>query len=60
VAATIGGLNSTVQFAGAAPGLIGLDQFNIELGRNLAGMGEVDVVLTVDGKAANVVRINVK
>jgi uncharacterized protein (TIGR03437 family) len=60
VTAVIGGLNSSVQFAGPVPGLVGLDQFNIELGRNLAGKGEVDLILTVDGKAANVVQINFK
>lgn len=60
VTAAIGGINSSVQFAGPVPGLVGLDQFNIELGRNLAGKGEVDLILTVDGKAANVVKISIK
>jgi uncharacterized protein (TIGR03437 family) len=38
----------------------GLDQINILLTRNLVGRGEVDLVLTVDGQAANTVRVNIK
>ena len=38
----------------------GLDQVNLLLPRSLAGRGDVDVALTVDGKAANIVRINIK
>ncbi|MGH9855169.1 MAG: hypothetical protein ACREBD_35500 [Blastocatellia bacterium] len=37
-----------------------MDQVNLRLPRGLAGRGEVNVVLTVDGKTANTVRINVK
>jgi uncharacterized protein (TIGR03437 family) len=53
----IGGVNSEVLFAGDAPGFVGLDQANVRLSRSLIGRGEVDVVLTVDSKAANTVRI---
>ena len=56
----IGGLNSEVLFASAAPGFVGLDQVNARLLRGLAGRGEVDLVLAVDGKAANAVKINIK
>lgn len=49
-----------VTFAGAQPNFVGLDQVNIKLPRSLAGRGEVDVVLTVDGKAANPVRIHLR
>lgn len=36
----------------------GLDQLNIgPLPRSLAGKGEVDIVVTIDGKQANVVTI---
>jgi uncharacterized protein (TIGR03437 family) len=45
---------------GAQGSLAGLDQINIELPRSLAGRGEVDVVLMVDGKTANTVRVNFK
>ncbi|MGH9671628.1 MAG: hypothetical protein ACRD44_00470, partial [Bryobacteraceae bacterium] len=37
----------------------GLDQVNLRLSASLAGRGEVDIVLTVDGKTANVVRVNI-
>ncbi len=46
--------------AGAQGQLVGLDQTNILIPRSLIGRGPVDVVLTVDGKAANTVRINVQ
>ena len=59
VTARIGGADAIVTFAGAAPGL-GLDQVNLLLPRILIGRGEVDVELTVDGKAANTVRVHVK
>ncbi len=59
VTARLGGTNAEVLFAGAQ-GLAGLDQANLRIPRSLAGRGEVDVVITVDGKMANTVRINVK
>jgi len=37
-----------------------LGQVNARLPRSLIGRGEVEVVLTVDGKAANTVRISIK
>lgn len=60
VKAKIGGVNAAVSFAGAQGGFIGLDQVNVQLPRSLIGRGEVDVVLTVDGKAANVVKMAIK
>ncbi|MGH9842948.1 MAG: Kelch repeat-containing protein [Blastocatellia bacterium] len=61
VTATIGGLNHPVLFAGAVEGLAGLDQINVgPLSRSLTGRGEVDVVLTVDGKPANLARVSFK
>ncbi len=58
--ATLGGLNAEVLYAGAQGSLAGLDQINVRLPRSLAGRGDVDVALTVDGKAANVVQVNFK
>jgi uncharacterized protein (TIGR03437 family) len=58
--ATIGGINAQVLYSGITPGLIGLDQANLRLDRGLIGKGEVDVVLTVDGVVANIVKLNVK
>jgi uncharacterized protein (TIGR03437 family) len=60
VQATIGGVAAPAIFAGAVPGLIGADQANLRLDRSLIGRGEVDVVLTVDGKTANTVRVAIK
>jgi len=37
-----------------------MDQANLRIPRSLVGRGEVDLVLTVDGKAANTVRVNIK
>jgi uncharacterized protein (TIGR03437 family) len=56
----IGGLNSEVLFAGAQGDFVGLDQMNIRLARALIGRGEVDLVVTADGRVANTVRLNIK
>jgi uncharacterized protein (TIGR03437 family) len=55
----IGGVAHRAVFAGAQ-GMVGLDQINILLSRELIGRGEIDVVLTVDGQAANKTRIAVR
>ncbi len=60
VSATIGGTAVSVQFAGAQGDFVGLDQLNLSLPRTLIGKGEVDLVLTVDGKVANTMRVNIK
>jgi uncharacterized protein (TIGR03437 family) len=61
VSATIGGVPVMVGFAGAQTQFVGVDQLNIgPLPRNLAGRGEVDVVITVEGKVANTVKIAVE
>ncbi len=60
VGAKIGGDDAEVLFAGAQGGLVGLDQVNLRLSSALAGRGEVDVTLTVEGKAANTVKIVIK
>ncbi|MBI1763546.1 MAG: putative Ig domain-containing protein, partial [Acidobacteria bacterium] len=53
VTATLGGAPLEVVFAGNQGSLAGLDQVNLRLPRTLAGQGESDVVLTVDGRTAN-------
>ncbi len=60
VTATTGGLANEVLYAGTAPGFVGLDQVNLRLQRSLVGRGEIEVVLNVEGRAANAVRINVR
>jgi uncharacterized protein (TIGR03437 family) len=57
VTASIGGTNAGVLYAGGETGFVGLDQVNVLLPRSLIGRGEVDVVVTADGKAANTVRV---
>ena len=58
--AKIGGVDADVKFIGAQNDFAGLDQINILVPRSLAGRGEVDLILTVDGVQANVVRISIK
>lgn len=60
VTAMIGGGAQQVIFAGAHSIFAGLDQINILLNRNLAGRGNVDLILMVDGKTANTVTLNFK
>jgi uncharacterized protein (TIGR03437 family) len=58
--ASVGGANAELSYLGSQGGFVGLDQANIRLARSLAGKGEVEVKLTVDGKSSNTVRINIK
>jgi len=60
VTASIGGVSSEALFAGPQGEFVGLDQLNLRLPRSLAGRGEVDITLTVDGQTANLVRINIR
>jgi uncharacterized protein (TIGR03437 family) len=60
VAVTINGIGVPVLYAGPAPDYTGLDQVNASLIPGLRGGGESNVILTVDGQAANTVTINVQ
>ncbi|MGE0887004.1 MAG: right-handed parallel beta-helix repeat-containing protein [Blastocatellales bacterium] len=60
VSAQVGGTPATVTYVGVQGEFVGLDQANVLLPRSLIGRGEVDVVLTIDGQAANTVRISIK
>jgi uncharacterized protein (TIGR03437 family) len=60
VRVSIGGLSAEVLYSGPQGGYVGLDQVNVRLPRSLAGRGEVDLVLTVDGKAANTVKVSIR
>ncbi len=60
VAVNIGGLGAQVSYAGQQGDFVGLDQINVLLPKALAGRGEVDLVLSVDGKPANTVRVSVR
>ncbi|MDX2044028.1 MAG: kelch repeat-containing protein [Acidobacteriota bacterium] len=56
----LGGQAAQVQYAGQQGDFVGLDQVNVLLPRTLIGRGEVDLMLTADGKAANTVRLSIK
>ena len=61
VTTMVGG--ESVPVLGAVPqgDFVGLDQINIgPLPRSLAGRGEVNILLTADGKPANTVTVNVR
>jgi uncharacterized protein (TIGR03437 family) len=60
VSCAIGGEAGAVLYAGEAPGFAGLDQLNVGLPRTLAGRGEVDVIVSVEGKTANTVRVAIR
>ena len=60
VTAAIGGTDAEVLYAGPQGAYPGLDQVNVKLPRALAGRGDVDVLLNVDGKAANTVRMRIQ
>lgn len=60
VTAKIGGVAAEVSYAGAQCCFVGVDQINIKIPQALAGRGEVEVVLTIDGRETNPLRINVK
>ncbi len=58
--ATVGGLDVAIPFAGKQGGLLGVDQVNLLLPSQLAGRGEAEIQLFVDGKAANPVRVQIR
>ena len=60
VICTIGGVRVPVLYAGPQSGFPGLDQVNVALTTDLRGIGETDLVLTIDGQVSNPVRINVR
>ena len=60
VTANVGGTDVPVEYAGPQGTFLGLDQVNLRLPRTLLGRGEADIVLTVDGSAANTVTVNIR
>ena len=61
VSAVIGGARVPVIYYGPAPGFAGEDQMNIgPLPQSLAGQGNVNIVVTADGQAANTVSVTIE
>jgi uncharacterized protein (TIGR03437 family) len=60
VSVKIGGVTAEVLYAGTQGGFVGLDQMNLLLPRALAGRGEVELVVTINGQAANTVRLQIR
>jgi len=60
VKVTIGVVEVPLLYAGLQPTLTGVDQINVRLPRSLVGKGEVDLIVTVDGKMANMANVNIK
>ncbi|MCI0663509.1 MAG: hypothetical protein L0220_20800, partial [Acidobacteria bacterium] len=58
--AKVGSENAEVTFAGSQGILPGVDQVDMRLLPTLRGRGEVSVELSVDGRAANIVRVKFK
>ncbi len=60
VTVKMGGVDAQVLYTGPQGALAGLDQINILVPRSLAGRGEMEIVMIVDGQQANVTRVNIK
>lgn len=56
----IGATDVTPTFAGAQGVFTGLDQVNLQIPQSLAGAGEVNLTITVDGKTSNTVKVKIK
>ncbi|MCI0418040.1 MAG: hypothetical protein L0312_02275, partial [Acidobacteria bacterium] len=56
----IGGTDATALYAGPQEAFVGLDQVNLLAPRSLIGRGIVDVVVTIDGKVANTVKVHIR
>jgi uncharacterized protein (TIGR03437 family) len=57
VTATVGGINAPVQFAGLAPGFVGLYQVNVQVPAGVAPGPAVPLVLSQGGVSSNTVTL---
>jgi uncharacterized protein (TIGR03437 family) len=57
---TVGGVEIEPSFFGPQGALEGVEQVNLQIPQSLAGKGDVDLVLTLDGKASNTVKLLIK
>jgi hypothetical protein len=60
VTVTAGGQTVPVSFAGAQDVFYGLDQVNVLLPHSLAGIGQVEIELSIDGWDANRVTVSIR
>lgn len=58
VKAIIGGVETTAEYFGPAPGFVALDQVNLRLPIALRGRGMVDLTLVISGVSSNPITIN--
>jgi uncharacterized protein (TIGR03437 family) len=58
--ATVNGVSTSVLFAGSQMQYTGLDQLNLQLPHSLAGSGNVDILVTINGVQANLVQITIQ
>ena len=56
---TVDGKTADVQFAGAAPGFVGLNQVNVKIPPGTRSAPDIPVALSIGGKASNTVTIAV-
>lgn len=56
----IGGLDASVEYAGAQGFFAGLDQLNVKVPRGLIGRGTVNFELSLEGKTANLTTVTFK
>ena len=56
----IGGTDAAALYAGPQGAFVGLDQVNLLVPRSLIGRGVVDVVVTIDAKIANTVKVHIR
>jgi uncharacterized protein (TIGR03437 family) len=57
---SVGGIDAPVTYAGPQGDLVGLDQLNVRLPRQLIGRGDSSVTFRADGVTANPVLINIR
>ena len=60
VTCTVGGVSVPVEYAGPAPGFVGMDQVNLRLTKGLPSSDNDPLILSVDGRPANTVYISIK
>jgi len=60
VVATVGNATVAPAYAGAQSQFLGLDQINIPLPKSLAGRGQVNVTITVDGVSSNTATLTIQ